>query len=187
MSGGAVILGFGPQPMDFFKTAQKACGKEAVIDQDVARMAGATFAVGAPQLLADLRKRLEAGALNEVKSTNKGLSEKAAKWLANGERGISSNTIFEQLTGMQATSDGYSCHPLDPADFRRCQLLLEQVPELQEQFYRMAEVSPEWERLVRAWPDIVAAMDAQAPEWRNGRSGKPAHLAYGLIKAATRP
>ena len=39
---GTVVLGFGPQPLNWFHNAMKSCGSDAVIDPDVARMAGVT-------------------------------------------------------------------------------------------------------------------------------------------------
>ena len=41
---GTVVLGFGSQEMDWLGKAAKVCGKGAVIDPDVARMAGANYA-----------------------------------------------------------------------------------------------------------------------------------------------
>jgi hypothetical protein len=56
---GIVILGCGPQEMDFLSKCLKICGKSAVIDPDVARMANADFAVGPADALQDLREKLE--------------------------------------------------------------------------------------------------------------------------------
>lgn len=184
---GIVILGYGPQPMDFFQKATKVCGKGAVVSTDVARMAGANVAAGTPEALDALRERLEAGALQEVKNTNPGLSEAATIWLASGERGISSNFIFTHLTGIDAMRGWDAerdCYPHDPADFRRCHLLLEQVPELQLLFPRMAEVSPQWSALVAFWGDIIAAMDDEVPGWRAPDAGGLARSAYAIIKKA---
>lgn len=43
-TAGTVVLGFGPQSMDWIGKVAKVCGPDAVMDQDVARMAGATLA-----------------------------------------------------------------------------------------------------------------------------------------------
>lgn len=179
-----VILAYGPQPVSFLADAQKLAGKDAVISPDVARMAGATIAAGNPHQLAELRARLVAGSLQKERSANPGLSEAATRWLASGERGMSSEMIFTHLTGTATLSGRRKYHPYDPADFRRCQLLLEQVPELQLLFPRMAEVSPEWAALVAAWPAIIAAMDREVPGWRDGRTSGMAHEAYAIIKRA---
>lgn len=182
-----VILAYGPQPVSFLADASKLAGKDAVISSDVARMAGANFAVGNLDQLAKLRARLEEGAQQQERAANPGLSEAATRWLAGGHRGISSNMIFTRLTGIDAMSGwgtGRHSYPQDPADFRRCQLLLEQLPELQPLFQRMAEVGPEWAELVAAWPTIIAAMDREVPGWRDGRTSGMAHEAYGIIKRA---
>jgi hypothetical protein len=179
----SIVLGFGPQPVDFFGKANKLCGKDAVLDTDVARMAGANFAIGMPEDLARLRKLLEAGAVHQTEQANPGLSEAATRWLASGERGLSSNTIFTHLTGIDALHDSYKSHPYDPSDFRRCRLLLEQVPELVPLFPKMAEVSEQWKDLVYLWGDICKAMDEEAPKWRDGYR-TPCPNTYSLIKRA---
>lgn len=179
---GIVILAFGPQPLDFFTKAQKIIGKDAVLNPDVARMAGASFAVGPQNAMDALRQRLEAGALEAETKANPGLSEAATRWLACGERGVSSNSIFKHLTAIDALQGRRMDVPKDPADLRRCRLLLEQVPELAPRFPRMAEVSEAWANLVRSWDVICATMDEECPRWRNipGTANKT----YNLIKIA---
>jgi hypothetical protein len=169
--------------MGFFMTASKACGKGAVADTDVARMAGANLAFGAPAALQALRDRLEDGALAAVKASNNGLSQEAARWLAGGHRGTSSNAIFTHITGIDATGFGGFDHPHDPADFKRCRLLLEQVPELAPRLQEMKSVSPAWARLVDAWETICATMDTECPDWR-GAASRSAPQTYSIIKQA---
>lgn len=176
------MLGYGPQAIDWITKASKLCGKDAVMDSNVARMAGATMAAGSPQALAALRKQLEAGALEAAKEASPSLSEAATKWLASGERGVSSDTLFTHLTGIDALRGWRKDHPYDPADLRRCRLLLEQVPELVSEFPRMAKVSKAWAALVREWDTICATMDEEAPNWRT--KGERAAKTYELIKQA---
>jgi len=64
------------------------------------------------------------------------------------------------------------------------ELLFHQVPDLQERFIKMALVSNEWDRLVAAWPAIIAAMDDEVPGWRDGRTQGLATKAYQLIQTA---
>lgn len=156
---GVVLLAYGPQPMDFLSKAAKVCGKGAVVNQDVARMAGAKLAVGEPEALDALRQRLSPGAFQAERNAHPTLSNEATKWLASGERGISSNTLFSVLTGVDAKSDWGMGHPHDPADFRRCRLLLEQVPELRPMLPKMCDVSPVWAALVARWAEISACID----------------------------
>lgn len=189
--GTTVMLGFGPQEMDWLGRASSLCGRRAVMDQDVARMAGATFAVGTREALDRLRQRLEAGAMAQAKASHPGLSHEAMQWLAIGERGMSSEAMFEHLTGVKCTKDGSwptarTAHPYDVDDFRRCRLLLEQVPELQDLLQNMATLSPEWANLTREWGAICAAMDREAPNWREPRCPGVSRAAYTIIKAAVR-
>lgn len=186
---GTVVLGFGPQPMDWFSKAMKSTGRDAVMDQDVARMAGATLAAGTPAALDLLRKRLEAGALQAERAANPWASKAATNWLATGERGMSSEAMFFHLTGIKCVRDSgaresRTAHPYDPADLRRCRLLLEQVPELQILLPKMASLSKPWARLIRDWDVICSTMDAESPNWRTPNIGEPAPKTYALIKAA---
>lgn len=184
---GNCVLITGAVPMASFGVLTQLAPHGSVMDPNCARMWGANFAFGPEEELAALRKDGAATAEQRVRMEHPGASGEAVKWLAGGERGISSNYIFTYLTGinaMQGWDTTRDCHPHDPADFRRCQLLLEQVPELQRVFHRMARPSNEWDRLVKAWPDIIAAMDEETPGWRDGKTRQKATKAYNLIKAA---
>lgn len=92
-------------------------------------------------------------------------------WLASGERGASSNTIVQHLTGLDALGGWRGSHPWDPDDLRRCIKLLEACPILAERFDDMRDVSPEWAGLVAAWSELVATFDSEVPGWRDRRSG----------------
>lgn len=181
---GTVVLGFGPQEMDWLSKACKVTGKDAVLDPDVARMAGANLAAGTPESLGALRKRLEAGALQAQTQATPGMSEAATHWLAHGERGVSSDTIFSHLTGIDVLNGWRKDHPYDTSDFRRCRLLLEQVPELADSLAKMRSLSDAWRGLVDNWADICAAMDWEMPDWRNSERGCSAPKTYQLIKRA---
>lgn len=181
-SDGVVVFSFGPAPIDFLSNASALCGKDAILDTGVARMAGASFAVGSPAALAVLKAKLEDGALAAERAANPSLSPEATAWLADGERGVSSNTIFEHLTGISAVGKWGGGYPRDPGDFRRCRLLLERVPELVPLLPRMAEVSPVWAALVAGWDSLCATMDAECPYWRTGRGGS-APKTYEMMRA----
>lgn len=175
----------GSVPAQALPVLAKLVPEDSVIDPDAARVFGCNFAFGPEAELKALRDAQTPALEQQIKASNPGLSEAATKWLAGGERGVSSNTIFEVLTGIKATNDRGRCHPWDPADFRRCELLLEQVPELRGQFHRMSGVSPQWEALVEAWYRIVAALNNEDPEWREGRGGRPLAHTGELIRRAT--
>lgn len=116
--------------------------------------------------LEDLSARLRDLSAHSVPAPR--VSMAALNWLAHGARGISSNTIFSHLTGIDALHGSPASHPHDPADFRRCRLLLDQVPELQVKFAGMASVSGVWRELVGAWGELCAIMDDESPRWRDG-------------------
>jgi hypothetical protein len=178
---GFVILHYGPMsPQDMSKAA-KLAGKDAVIGTDAARMAGAAFAFGPSELLDDLQKRLAPNAREEAKYAHSHLSPEAIEWLATGERGLSSEAMLAHLTSdLLDTSKSDRSHPRDPADLRRCRLLLEAVPELQTRFAQMGALSKIWKRLVSEWDSLCATMDAETPNWRQG-SGK-APRTYEMMK-----
>jgi len=183
---GTVVLGFGPQAMDWISKASKLCGKTAVMDPQVAEMAGANLAAGTPEALAALRQRLEAGAFQAAQQENPGLSEAATRWLASGERGLSSETMFQHLTGIEVLKghwqDRFPFTPSDPADLRRCRLLLEQVPELVPLFHKMSTASKEWAALVKNWANLCTTMDGEAPNWRSKDKGERASKTYEMMK-----
>lgn len=185
-SDGVVVFSFGPASINFLSSASALCGKDAILDTSVARMAGASFAVGSPAALAALKAKLEDGALAAERAANPGLSPEATAWLACGDRGISSNTIFEHLTGISAVGEWGGGYPHDPGDFRRCRLLLERVPDLVPLLPRMAEVSPVWAALVAGWDSLCATMDAECPNWRSGRGSalKTYKMMQKIIKEA---
>lgn len=94
-------------------------------------------------------------------------------WLANGKRGISSNTIATHLTGIDCLGDWRPDHPYDTADLSRCRKLLEQVPELKPLFPNMATCSATWARLAMHWQELCDLMDAEAPRWADGEGDAP--------------
>ena len=83
------------------------------------------------------------------------ISDNLNNWLANGDRGISSEAIASHLTGINFVSGHwFSTHPVDPSDFGRCMELLDAVPEFRPRLKEMAEVSPIWAGLVECWDEL---------------------------------
>ena len=76
------------------------------------------------------------------------------QWLANGKRGISSETMVQHLTGVDVLGDWHMSHPHDPDDLDRCLQLLEAVPALRQMLPKMATASPAWAALVAHWDDV---------------------------------
>lgn len=81
------------------------------------------------------------------------INDKVLKWIANGERGLSSETIVRELAGIDLTQ-GRGSEPYDPSDFRRCLLLLDAVPEFRGRLEEMKKVSEYWKLLIENWSEL---------------------------------
>jgi hypothetical protein len=156
---GTIILHYGPMGISLMERIEKTLGKGAVIDTNVARMAGADFAFGAPDTLAALRGKLEAGALAEVQTSMPRLDADAQRWLAVGQQGVSSLTLFHHLT--QTPMPQSRSHPHDLDDFGRCKRMIEQVPSLRALLPEAASLSPVWARIVDVWDTLCTTLDAE--------------------------
>lgn len=175
-------LVIGPMPVDHFSALAKAAGKDAVISPQLARLAGATFAWGKADAVDAMVRTLTEARL-AVPAGAKPLTG-LDKWLAVGEHGESALAIVTKLRdGLGLLGCGTSTqHPHDPDDLRRCLLLLRDAPELRGELHRMAEVSPQWAALVRAWPELEASFEAEAgPGWADGKVGGEAPQTYELM------
>jgi hypothetical protein len=102
------------------------------------------------------------------------IPDSLVRWLASGQRGISSNTMVTHLTGIDAMGQwSRRDHPHDPDDLHRCRLLLEEVTYLQLMLPRMATCSPAWAALVEHWQELCDLMDKEAPHWKDGHGSAP--------------
>lgn len=82
----------------------------------------------------------------------------------NGDRGISSETIFGAITGLNLNSSKYP--PADPSDFYRCYKLIKAVPEWKTELYKVAELSNTWKNVVDNWDKLSELLEEQI-EWRD--------------------
>lgn len=159
----------GSVPVTEMVAIMNSYGDEGMLDCSLSKIYGASMVVGTESSIEALRnhpRTLEAAhrkAMEEAGSIP--LSIHASRWLEQGERGLSSETMFTRFTGIQL--DGDKDHPHDGDDFRRCRLLLEAVPEFQAKLHLMKDVSPEWNNLIGAWQELCDIMDEEAPAWRN--------------------
>ena len=106
-------------------------------------------------------------------------------WLAGGERGTSSNTIVEHLTGLPALGRGWDRsgdHPSDPDDLRRCLLLLEAVPAFKSRFYEMQDSSKEWNALTVHIEELTRLLTEEVPNWKDSRARGSAPKTYARMK-----
>ncbi len=81
------------------------------------------------------------------------IEERKEWWLTEGERGMSSEAMFEKLSGMRLK--GYKNHPCDPDDFKRCYKLLQVIPEWKNELHQLKSLSPVWEKLVDNWDKLT--------------------------------
>ena len=96
-------------------------------------------------------------------------------WLATGERGLSSEAIALTTLGLGPTGWRASW-PLDPADLRRCLLLLEQVPETRERgLLVLAKRCPRWAALVNVWDRLSETLRSEIGEALPPRAQRPGH------------
>lgn len=112
------------------------------------------------------------------------------EWLANGERGLSSEAIVSQLTQRQVgrnfgRGEGRLAkdHPYDPGDFWRCEKLLRQYPSARPAFLEvMPGVSPTWAALIERWDDLVSMIESERAErLLEGITGGGVPRAYNLM------
>ena len=82
---------------------------------------------------------------------NTGLYERANWWWINGERGLSSETMWHCLMDEEILNIN---HPLDPDDFSRCYKLLEAVPEWKGRIPELKDLSWQWANLVDNWDKL---------------------------------
>src|SRR5690348_9189841 len=100
------------------------------------------------------------------------------EWLANGETGMSSETMAFWL-GFGVKPECIS-HPYDPDDLDRCLRLLFVVPEMRPHLQKMAELSEAWKRLIAHWDEIEQShLDEVGLGWTKGRA---APKTYALMQ-----
>lgn len=166
---GAVVLLFGPVTVRTLTGYSNLLGDSGVLDTNVARMAGATMAMGSKATLDHMREQLGPACIEQTRRQHASLSNEAVRWLACGDRGTSSETIFQTLTGIVILEAHQLSHPRDAGDFWRCRMLLDQVPELGLRISEMSAISDEWASLVSRWEEICQAMDQDTQGlWRDG-------------------
>ena len=103
-------------------------------------------------------------------------------WLAIGERGISSNAIALTTLGLRPTGHD-AWWPVDPADLRRCLLLLEAVPETREDgLLVLAKRCPKWAALAKVWDRLSETLRSEIGETLPPRGYAP--KTYALMNEA---
>lgn len=167
---------YGAVPISEFQMLSHGFSKKALMAMDIADLIGATYVIGEPAALDELRKLdLPVSAKRHadyLAAANRGLNA-VAMWLRRGERGLSSNALCKAIFGVP--SNAGTEHPYDPDDLRRCMQFLE-ASGAHDQLQKMAGVSLEWSRLVSRWADLTALFA------RETATGKKAPKTYALMQ-----
>lgn len=172
---------YGSVPLSSFQMLSHGFSKKALMAMDIADLIGATYVIGEPAALDELRQLdLPVSAKRHadyLAAANLGLNA-VAMWLRKGERGLSSNAMCKALFGVPAGAG--TEHPHDPSDLRRCILFLD-ASGAHDHVQKMAGVSPEWSRLVSGWADLTACF---AKEMATGKKAPKTHALMQELLAA---
>ena len=83
------------------------------------------------------------------------LDDRMIFWIRNGERGISSEVIFETLSGNLLLCEDWDYNtPQDASDFNRCYELLQLIPEWRVRLNEVAEKHRHWKLMVEHWGEL---------------------------------
>ena len=100
-------------------------------------------------------------------------------WLATGKTGASSKKMAFTAIG-EGYEENRPNHPLDPADFNRCLMLLDSVPEIRDHFDKIAALSKPWKAIIDNWDAIERSFfDEVGFDWQNE---KEAPITYALMR-----
>lgn len=170
-----VFIALEPMGIEDLNTISDMFDNGGVLCPTTARMLNANIVIGDPIYLHKLRGLLKAGVLEQTiaDTAGLGLSDSACYWLASGDRGTSSNTIFSVVTGVNAMNDWAYDKPRDVADLIRCIRLLEACPEIAAGFYRVTRISSEWAALHDNWDHLVATLERERPDFRTASGSAP--------------
>lgn len=98
------------------------------------------------------------------------------EWMATGQVGASSKSMA--LAACDLACDG--SYPLDPSDFNRCLMLLQEIPAVRNHFDRIAALGEVWKRLIGRWSEIEHCfLDEAGSNWSKAKS---APKTYALMK-----
>jgi hypothetical protein len=93
--------------------------------------------------------------------------ETVSEWLDGPDTGQSSMAIVAAVTEINLARYGDAARvgrtPNDPSDFGRCYRLLKRFPDLYTQLAKVALKYPHWAPYVRAWDELTALYEEEAP------------------------
>lgn len=106
----------------------------------------------ASKIFDGIHKKCKQTWVEPVVDQSKSVEEKARWWMANGERGMSSETMWNCF---MSKGNFPIKHPWDSDDFSRCHKLLQAVPEFKKSMDQLRPLSDVWNRLVDNWDKLT--------------------------------
>ncbi|KZQ44697.1 hypothetical protein A3N43_16555 [Klebsiella aerogenes] len=87
------------------------------------------------------------------------LAMKVLKWQSNGKVGVSSATMASIALGLKKSfyHERFGA-PSDPADLRRCMLLVEEIPEIRNYFPMIAKKVKAFAPILKEWDPLIALL-----------------------------
>ncbi len=147
---------YGEISAENFSRLAKGFSANALLDVNLAHRLGAVAVMGEPEDLAALRARKDlplspARAAEQAQAANTGLPEAVVKWLADGERGASSEALCRAIYGVP--SDAGDDYPGDSWDMKRCIDFADSTGS-KHLLFRAKMISPRWARIVDHWDEL---------------------------------
>ncbi|MEQ6653087.1 hypothetical protein ODX32_02580 [Salmonella enterica subsp. enterica serovar Typhimurium] len=106
------------------------------------------------------------------------LAMKVLKWQTKGHVGISSATMASIALGLENNFyHGRFDAPSDPADLRRCMMLVDEIPEIKDSFPLIAKKVKRFSPILREWDSLIALLKLELK-----RPDKRAPKTYKWIK-----
>lgn len=100
-----------------------------------------------------------------IADQSENIQHRANWWLAYGETGLSSKTMWNYFMLRQTSPVN---HPYDPDDFSRCYKLLIAVPEWKERILELSKLSTAWKNLSENWDKLTQMYEQNTKEnWQN--------------------
>ena len=175
----------GSVPMMMMASLMKGQSKDSVIDMHLGSLFGATLVFGRPKDLMRLRAVAPVRPVDESQFSTFQLKSGARDWIEWGEHGLSSVYLFWALTGYSMTESEPSCHvPIDPADLRRCILMLD-ICELNDDFAESAfpDSAIGWSSFQERWEQLVTTFTGEVPDFKDIDCSKSAPSTYAIMKS----
>jgi hypothetical protein len=183
------IITYGSMPITTMVELMAEVGEEGQMDMALANKLGASMVLGESHALANLAQDpdIQQQVLARIQDSvgNYNIPQSAIRWLEEGQRGLSSETIFVAMTGIPLIEADDLSHPHDVSDFLRCRMLLESVPEFAARRDELKALSAHWSVLVPHWDELCALVDQESPAWRDKGGACPE--TYKRIKALYEP